>query len=146
MEAPSRTTIFAAVGTIFVGLGAYAIYFDHRRRTDPDFRRLLRRDQKKLAQLRKESANESAQSHQQALKSAHQKAKATELPTSPEEREAAFMQEVARGETLYAAGEGMKYEAAVCFYRALKMYPQPAELTRIYEQTIPPVRLSSSSL
>lgn len=135
-------TVLAVVGTLLAGVSAYAIYFDHKRRTDPDFRRLLRRDQKKLAQLRKDSAHESAQSHQQSLKAAHKRALADELPSSPEDRENAFMQEVAKGETLYARGESMRYEAAICFYRALKMYPQPAELTRIYQQTIPPVRLS----
>ncbi len=31
-------------------------------------------------------------------------------------------------------------EAALCFYRALKVYPTPGDLIRIYDQTVPKVR------
>jgi MAS20 protein import receptor len=39
-------------------------------------------------------------------------------------------------------------EAALCFYRALKVYPQPGDLINIYDRTVPKVRrrLSSSLL
>lgn len=144
MEAPSRTTVFAAIGTVVVGISAYAVYFDYRRRNDPEFRRTIKKEQKRLANLQRERQREAEVGETEALKRAHRQAKEEPLPVSPEEREQAFMQEVARGETLYAAGEGAKYDAAICFYRALKMYPQPAELTRIYEQTIPPVRFHCS--
>lgn len=139
MEAPSRSTIFIALGTVVAGIGAYAIYFDHRRRNDPEFRKKIRKEQRRLANLQREKEKEAHLSDQEALKRAHKRAKEDPLPVSPEDREQQFMQEVARGETLYAAGEGAKYDAAICFYRALKMYPQPAELTKIYEQTIPGV-------
>lgn len=29
-------------------------------------------------------------------------------------------------------------EAAVCFFKALKVYPAPAELVMVYQKTIPP--------
>lgn len=140
MELPSRNTVLATVGTLSLGLLAYAVYFDHKRRHDPEFRRQIKREQKRLSSLERERAREAQQGDKQLLADAHKRAKVEPLPTSPEDREQAFMQEVAKGEQLYAGGESMKYEAAICFYRALKMYPQPAELTRIYEQTIPPVR------
>lgn len=139
MQAPSRTTVLATIGTLLVGVSAYAVYFDYKRRNDPDFRRLLRRDQKRLAQQRKDSAEQSKLSSRKALKAAHQRATAVRLPTSPEEREAMFMQEITKGETLFTAGESMKYEAGICFYKGLKVYPQPEELLRIFEATIPPV-------
>lgn len=28
--------------------------------------------------------------------------------------------------------------AAICFYKALKVYPAPAELVMVYQKTIPP--------
>lgn len=31
-------------------------------------------------------------------------------------------------------------EAALCFYRALKVYPNPRELINIYDKTVPKVR------
>jgi import receptor subunit TOM20 len=30
-------------------------------------------------------------------------------------------------------------DAALCFYRALKVYPQPRELITIYDKTVPKV-------
>lgn len=31
-------------------------------------------------------------------------------------------------------------EAALCFYKALKVYPQPSDLITIYDKTVPKVR------
>jgi import receptor subunit TOM20 len=33
--------------------------------------------------------------------------------------------------------ESQKLEAALCFFRALKVYPQPDELVNIYDKTVP---------
>jgi hypothetical protein len=35
--------------------------------------------------------------------------------------------------------ESQKLEAALCFFRALKVYPQPDELVNIYDKTVPKV-------
>jgi hypothetical protein len=35
-------------------------------------------------------------------------------------------------------------EAALCFYRALKVYPNPRELINIYDKTVPKVRDNAS--
>ena len=48
------------------------------------------------------------------------------------------MQEVARGEGMCTDGSDA-VEAALCFYRALKVYPQPRELIGIYDKTVPKV-------
>jgi len=58
------------------------------------------------------------------------------FPSDPEEVEAYFMQEVARGEQLCQEGADAM-DAALCFYRALKVYPQPRELITIYDKTVP---------
>jgi import receptor subunit TOM20 len=47
-----------------------------------------------------------------------------ELPTGLEEKEAYFMEQVAKGESL-CASEGAENEAAISFWKALKVYPQP---------------------
>lgn len=64
-------------------------------------------------------------------------------------REAYFMNEVARGETLASDGEHSfntsmdnsnllsgsdNFEAALCFYKALKVYPTPSDLITIYDK------------
>lgn len=36
---------------------------------------------------------------------------------------------------------GMTKEAAICFFKALRVYPQPKELMTIYDKTVPKVYL-----
>ena len=60
------------------------------------------------------------------------------FPKDPEETEGYFMQEVARGEGMCTDGSD-PVDAALCFYRALKVYPQPRELISIYDKTVPKV-------
>ena len=38
--------------------------------------------------------------------------------------------------TLFSAGAD-EVEAALCFYKALKVYPQPSDLMSIYDKTVP---------
>ncbi|KAI9794351.1 MAG: hypothetical protein M1816_005420 [Peltula sp. TS41687] len=128
------TTITAvSVGTIFTGLCAYAIYFDHRRRTDPEFRKALRRESRKQARALKQEAEAHGVRHKAAVKAAVAKAKEQGFPTDVEEKEAFFMNEVARGETL---GSDDLIDAALCFYKALKVYPNPRDLITIYDKTV----------
>ncbi|BFZ58843.1 mitochondrial import receptor subunit tom20 [Savitreella phatthalungensis] len=134
----SRTTVLASLAAVSAGVVGYCIYFDWKRRNDPEFRKAIRREHKRLAGLEKEKQRQAEQGEEEATLEALRLARSAPLPTSAEEREQQFMTEVARGEQLYAGGEPHKFDAAICFWRALKMYPQPAELTRIYEQTIPP--------
>jgi len=67
---------------------AYAVYFDYKRRNDPTFRKELKKQSKRQARVAKEAAE----------------AKEEGFPTDVEEREAYFMQEVARGEGLSSEG------------------------------------------
>jgi len=46
------------------------------------------------------------------------------------------MNEVARGEQLSQDGSD-NIEAALCFYKALKVYPTPSDLIQIYDKTVP---------
>ena len=46
------------------------------------------------------------------------------FPTDPEDTEQYFMQEVARGEAASTDGSD-PVDAALCFYKALKVYPTP---------------------
>lgn len=73
----------------------------------------------------------------QAIRKAYHEVQRCTLPHLVEEREQFFMQEVAKGEGLYAQGSHKFIEAASCFFRALKVYPNQMELMVIYEKTIP---------
>ena len=132
---------------------AYAIYFDHKRRTSPEFRKALKRESRKEARAAKEEADTQNAQQKEAIKFAIAEAREEGFPTDVEEREAYFMTEVARGETLASDGilesarmltwniltshEGSDpVEAALCFYKALKVYPQPRDLMSIYDKTV----------
>lgn len=121
---------------ILTGLLAYAVYFDHKRQTDPEFRRSLKRNNRRLARAVKEEAEAQGAMQREAIKKAVQQAKDEGFPTDLEEKEAYFMGQVARGESLCAEGSN-QIEAALCFYKALKVYPQPKDLISIYDKTVP---------
>lgn len=48
-----------------------------------------------------------------------------------------FMEQVAAGEALFAQGPANFLQAAVAFFRALKVYPAPMELVMIYQKAVP---------
>jgi len=132
----TTTIVAATVGTIATGLLAYAIYFDHRRRTDPNFRKQLKRESRRQARAAKEEAEAHTNKQRESIKTAVAEAKEEGFPTDVEEKEAYFMNEVARGEQLSQDGSD-NVEAALCFYKALKVYPQPSDLITIYDKTVP---------
>jgi mitochondrial import receptor subunit TOM20 len=138
-QSVSFTTIaLASTGLILTGTLAYALYFDHRRRTDPDFRKNLKRQHKKISRESQEASKAAERSQKERIKRSVDQANEDGFPTDPEETESYFMQEVARGETMCQDGSD-PVEAALCFYRALKVYPQPRELITIYDKTVPKV-------
>ena len=83
---------------------AYAVYFDHKRQTDPEFRKALKRESRREARAAKEQAEAEGAQQKQAIETAVTSAKEDGFPTDLEEKEAYFMNEVARGETLCQEG------------------------------------------
>ena len=88
-----------------LSLLAYAIYFDHRRRNDPNFRKALRREHRRQAKAAKEEAEAQGALQQEAIKAAMAEAKEEGFPTDAEEKETFFMSEVSRGEQLCQEGK-----------------------------------------
>ena len=78
----------------------YAVYFDHKRRTDPEFRKALKRESRREARVAKEQAEVAGEQQKRAIKAAVNKAKEEGFPTDVEERETYFMNEVGQGEVL----------------------------------------------
>ncbi len=132
---------------------AYAVYFDYKRRNDPDFRKALKKESRRQARIAKEEAEVQGKRQKEEIKQAVQEAIEEGFPTDVEEKEAFFMQQIAQGEAL--AGDGLntfltyqRYDglstlgsdpvgAALCFYKGLKVYPEPSSLVRIYDNTVP---------
>ncbi|OAL54450.1 protein import receptor MAS20 [Pyrenochaeta sp. DS3sAY3a] len=138
MSSSLKPSTIAAItaGTVVTGVLAYAVYFDHKRRNDPEFRRQLKRESKKTQRAAKEEAEAHGAEQKKAIREAVAAANEEGFPKDPEEVEAYFMQEVAQGEGMVQKGAD-NIEAALCFYRALKVYPNPRELINIYDKTVP---------
>lgn len=83
---------------------AYVVYFDHRRQTDPEFRKALKRESRKEARVAKEEAAAQGNQQREAIKAAVRNAREEGFPTNVEEKEEYFMNEVARGEALCQDG------------------------------------------
>jgi import receptor subunit TOM20 len=152
-----------SVGTVVTGFLAYAVYFDHKRRNDADFRKQLKRESKRTQRAAKEQEEAQGAEQKKAIREAVASANEEGFPKDPEEVEAYFMQEVAQGEGMVQKGKhegcyscGLEdancsagadnVEAALCFYRALKVYPNPRELINIYDKTVPKVSVIVSCL
>ncbi|KAL8826660.1 MAG: hypothetical protein Q9191_003659 [Dirinaria sp. TL-2023a] len=119
----ASTIVLASVGALATGILAYAIYFDHKRRSDPEFRKALKRESRKQERAAKEEAEAQGAQQKKAIRAAVEAAWEEGYPTNVEDKEAYFMNEVGRGETLCQ--------------EALKVYPQPTDLMGIYDKTVP---------
>jgi len=104
MSSWSRTSTIAAisVGAVVTGMLGYAIYFDHRRRTDPTFRKALKRESRKQEKVAKQEADAANSRQRRAIREAVEKANEDGFPSpaDSEEVESYFMKEVAEGEIL----------------------------------------------
>lgn len=134
----TSTVILATAGTLAAGALAYAAYFDYRRRSDPEFRKSLKKQHKKVQKAKEEEGKAAEQGQKEKIKRAVEEANEDGFPRDPEETEGYFMQEVAAGERMCQDGSD-PVDAALCFYKALKVYPQPRELITIYDKTVPKV-------
>ncbi|KAJ3368851.1 hypothetical protein HDU91_000232 [Kappamyces sp. JEL0680] len=135
------------LGACAVALVGYGIYFDHQRRNNPEFRKRLGWCLVVLtvAQQKREAAKirESHASKKAAAASAGSFQLADEpVPLTNEGREAYFMNNLQLGEQLMQKGPTAFDAAATCFYRALKVYPEPQKLLEVLSQSLPEVILN----
>ncbi|KZL74927.1 MAS20 protein import receptor, partial [Colletotrichum tofieldiae] len=132
----TSTIVTASVAAAVTGLVAYVAYFDYQRRNKAEFRRELRRNERKQHKAEKEEAQQETVRQRQAIKQAVDEAKDEGFPTDVEQKEAYFLQQVSEGETL-SADPTRAVEAALAFYKGLKVYPTPGDLIGIYDKTVP---------
>ncbi|KAI9319058.1 MAS20 protein import receptor-domain-containing protein [Dichotomocladium elegans] len=131
-----QVALLATGAIAALGLG-YIIYFDYSRRSDPDFRKKLKRQRKQAAKAAQESQAEDKANKIKLIENVIVAAARETYPTSPEEREKYFMNQVAEGEALCTKGPEFYEQAVLPFYKALKVYPAPMELIVIYQKSIP---------
>ncbi|CAG2220597.1 mitochondrial import receptor subunit TOM20 homolog [Mytilus galloprovincialis] len=120
MLSRSSIGIAAAAGSLcFLG---YCIYFDRKRRSDPDFKRKLKEKRSRASQNKKQGGGKTN----------------VQLPdlSSPEAMQKFFLQEVQIGEDLLAQGEieeGVEHLSV-----AVAVCGQPQHLLQVLQQTLPP--------
>ncbi|OTA63580.1 protein import receptor MAS20 [Hypoxylon sp. EC38] len=131
----TSTVLTISAATAATGLLAYAIYFDYQRRVDPNFRRNLRREERRQARAEKEEAVAQTKQKRKDIQKAVEQAAEEGFPTGVNEKEQFFMDHVQKGEVL-AADPSRTMEAALAFYKALKVYPTPGDLISIYDKTV----------
>ncbi|KOS18386.1 Mitochondrial import receptor subunit tom20 [Escovopsis weberi] len=132
----ARTVVTASVATVATGVLAYAFYFDWKRRQDSQFRRNLRRNERRQVRAEKEEAEASSQMQRKLIKIKVDEAKEEGFPAGVEEREAFFNEQVMTGEML-SQDPSKAIESALAFYKGLKVYPAPGDLIKIYDSTVP---------
>lgn len=127
--------ILAAAATLSVG---YAIYFDYERRNSPEFRRKLKKSkkhhEKAVIEHEKEVKTVKLEAVKEALIQSMKEGPA--IPTDAAEKERFFMTQVTQGEQLSAA-PGEELNAAIHFYKALSIYPNPTDILNIYQRSVP---------
>ncbi|KAI0965670.1 mitochondrial import receptor subunit tom-20 [Xylaria arbuscula] len=131
----SSTIATISVATAATGLLAYAVYFDYQRRANPNFRKTLRREERRQARAEKEEAVLSSKQKRHDIQSAIDAAIEEGFPTGVNEKEQYFMEYVQQGEVL-ASDPTHTVDAALAFYKALKVYPTPRDLISIYDKTV----------
>ncbi|KHN98196.1 Protein import receptor MAS20-related protein [Metarhizium album ARSEF 1941] len=132
----TSTVVTATVATAATALIAYAVYFDYRRRSQAEFRRDLRRNERRQVRAEKEEAEASTRAQRDAIKAKVDEAKEEGFPTGVEDREAYFNEQVMSGEML-SSDPSQAVESALAFYKGLKVYPAPGDLIKIYDSTVP---------
>lgn len=101
----TSTVIVATIGTITTAALAYAVYFDYKRRSDPGFRRSLKKQQKQLHRAAKEEAVAAEKGQKERVRAAVDEANEEGFPKDPEKTEEYFMTEVSKGEAMCQDGE-----------------------------------------
>lgn len=116
---------------------AYAVYFDYNRRNSPEFRKSLKKKSLHHKKVSEKKQEEDKKSKLESVKTALiEDLKTNPIPTELSEKENFFMQQVALGEQL-ATLPDKKIDAALCFYKALAVYPNPTDILGIYQRSVP---------
>lgn len=131
----SRILTIGAIASAAI-LG-YCVYFDYERRSSPEFRRKLKKNAKKYKKLQVEKEEtDKKQKFNSIISKLNESLEKDPLPTGVERQQVYFMEQVGNGERL-AASPDSEEDAAIHFYKALAVYPSPAELLTVLQKSIP---------
>jgi mitochondrial import receptor subunit TOM20 len=101
------TVVTVTAGALATGFIAYAVYFDHRRRTDPNFRKTLKREARRQAKAEQQVQAAEQAKLKREIREAIDKANREGYPTGELEREQFFMDQIQLAEELGKEGNYM---------------------------------------
>ncbi|PLW49380.1 hypothetical protein PCANC_07766 [Puccinia coronata f. sp. avenae] len=137
MASTRQVLTIGGISVLTAGL-TYCLYFDYKRRNDPVFRKELLKEQRRLAKKNQAQDRDASRELERMLEAAVATVNAEPLPTTVEDKEQFFMEQVGIGEMLASKSPRGAMPAAIAFFKAWKVYPSPQELMTIYQRTMPP--------
>lgn len=111
---------------------AYAVYFDYQRHHSAEFRHRLKKSKKEMQKLEQKKKKEGIQ-HIAAV--VQKSLTENPLPTTMDTE--FFSTELTRGEQL-AAVPGKEIDAALHFFRAISVYPNPQSIIKVLQTSVRP--------
>lgn len=121
--------------TLAAGALGYCLYFDYQRRHNPDFRKSIYLKKRQAEKKEKLKFEASRAERTEFLKQKLAESLLTD-PMNTANKEECFIGEVTKAEKLSAI-VGKEVDAAIHFYRALSIYPDPAAILEIYQKSVP---------
>lgn len=139
---PSSTFGFKSWTAIAVlGLVGYSVYFDYRRRSDPEFRKQIRKSNRKaktiLDTYEKNRSSSAPSAAPSGLGEFSMKDFEEPKPENPELLGEWILKQLQMGEALLAQGPQAIEPAMTCFIRALLNFPNPDQLLSMLSRSIP---------
>lgn len=116
------------------------VYFDYKRRNSPEFRRSLKKTAKKHQRAQAAAAESQKSELQTEYLAALKRSLASDpLPEDLAQKEKVFVAEVSKADEMISQDDNLG--AAIAFYRALLIYPNPVDLLNIYDKSLKPEAL-----
>ncbi len=115
----------------------YAVYFDYQRHHSSEFRQNLKKSEKQFQKKAEKNKKKESRAKLEQVKSKLLTSLDKDpVPKDISEKESYFMKQLGVGEQL-AASPGKEIDAALCFYKALAVHPNPTDILNIYQRTVP---------
>ena len=127
----------AAAFAIGCSVFGYAVYFDHKRRTDSSFRRQLKQQRMEAKTILDQFQVDRASKAKASVKVSGLEIDDSPPPATAEGREAYFEKQLTMGDAFISQGQPGFESAAVCYFKALKVYPDPMNFLRVLQQSLP---------
>jgi import receptor subunit TOM20 len=126
----------ASLATLGAGIAVYLAWFDYRRRNDIDFRRELRRGERRHQRVLREETEREKTEERDQIRRMVLELDTTQLPVDLQSRQDVMLAEIEAGQKLLDTG-GDEKEAAFHFYKALMVAADKTSICSVYDEQLP---------